>query len=181
VTAFELAQPRPVSVAHHRHASAQVVEGARRGLPVVVLAREPEDAVVSLVLFDRGRTAMRQALLDYVRFYEDVLPVLDRAVVATFPQVTSDLGAVIGAVNARFGTDFSVFEHTAENVERCFALIDEAQLGRLGHADEGRVARPSERRVETAAVLHADYRAEPDELRGRADRLYARLSVAAER
>ena len=49
VTAFELAQERPVTVAHHLHAAAHVVRAAQAGVPVIVLVRAPEDAIASVV------------------------------------------------------------------------------------------------------------------------------------
>jgi hypothetical protein len=176
VTAFELAQPDPVVVAHHRHASVHVVGGVRRELPAVVLVREPEDAVVSYVLYERGRVTMRQALRAYTRFYEDVLPYLDGVVVATFESVTSDLGAVVRAVNGRFGTDFAVFEHSAENVERCFARIEDEHRRRFGRVREERIARPSAQRVASAAALRERFRSEPPALRERAAELHALFS-----
>jgi len=47
VDAFELAQTRPVRIAHHTHAAAQVIAAARRGIPVLVIVRHPDDATVS--------------------------------------------------------------------------------------------------------------------------------------
>ena len=176
VTAFALAQPEPVVVAHHRHASVHIVNGVRRGLPAVVLVREPEDAVVSAVLYERCRLTMRQALLAYTRFYEDVLPHLDGVVVATFESVTSDFGRVVRTVNERFGTDFAVFEHSAENVERCFALIEDDHRRRFGRLREERIARPSAERASAAAALREQFRSGPEALRERAAELHALFS-----
>ena len=176
VAAFELAQPNPVVVAHHRHAGVHVVGGVRRGLPALVLVREPQDAVLSYVLYERGRITVRQALRAYARFFEDVLPYLDGVVVATFESVTSDFGRVVRAVNDRFGTDFAVFEHTAENVERCFARIEDEHRRRFGRVCEERIARPSAQRAASAAALHERFRSEPPALRTRADELHAFFS-----
>ena len=49
--------------------------------------------------------------------------------IATFEQVTTDFGEVINAINARFGTGFSLFEHTQDNVRRCFELIEHRSRG----------------------------------------------------
>jgi hypothetical protein len=179
VTAFELAQPRPVCVAHHRHAAVQVVEGARRRLPVLVLVRAPDDAVVSQVLYELGRMSLRRALEDYVRFYDAVLPVLDRVVVATFEQVTTDFGVVVRAVNERFGTDFVPFDHSDDTVRACLERIEQRHVRRLGRTVEEKIARPSPERAGRAEALRSAYRSEPPELRRHADALCAQLSAVA--
>ncbi|MFW6086488.1 MAG: hypothetical protein ACODAG_04730 [Myxococcota bacterium] len=127
VDAFLSAQRRPVTVAHHLHAAAQIVEGARRRLPTLVLIREPEEAVVSFKALqlqasrrDRGHpiaTSLRLLFRSYARFYRRVWPCRDQVVIAPFNDVIRDLGAVIQRVNTRFGTDFVPFEHTEANVQ----------------------------------------------------------------
>src|SRR5262245_32533170 len=41
-TAFQLAQTKPVRVAHHLHVPSQIIAGARWGIPTIVLVRDPE-------------------------------------------------------------------------------------------------------------------------------------------
>ena len=76
VTAFELAQERPVTVAHHLHAAAHVVRAAQAGVPVIVLVRAPEDAIASVVA-RKPSLAPEAAAAAYLRFYEGVAGVLD--------------------------------------------------------------------------------------------------------
>jgi hypothetical protein len=142
--AFRLAQERPVRIAHHLHAPAQVIAAARRGIPALVLIREPEDAVVSL-LMRQPELAPDDALRDYLGFYEPLLRHGDRIVVADFSEVTNDFGRVIRRLNARYGTRFSEFDHSPENVRRCFAILDEIHEARTGDDPgfEDGVARPS--------------------------------------
>ena len=64
-------------------------------------------------------------LAAWTRFYARLLPYRDRMVVGEFGRVTSDLGSLIEEMNARFGTAFTPFVHTPENVERVFAFIEE--------------------------------------------------------
>jgi hypothetical protein len=124
VFAFQSAQPQPVRVAHHLHAPAQVSVAAGRGLPVLLLIRPPEDAVVSSAMWWPHVTPA-DALPAYAHFYERLRPYRDACVVGCFDEVTTDLGAVIGRVNERYGREFARFEHTPENVARCYRLIDE--------------------------------------------------------
>ena len=47
VYAFQLSQARPVRVAHHLHAPAQLIEAARRGVPTLMVIREPRGALLA--------------------------------------------------------------------------------------------------------------------------------------
>jgi hypothetical protein len=134
VFAFQLAQERPVRVAHHLHAPIQVAAGIRMRIPVIVLVRAPADAVLSLVLRN-PYISIRRALRDYATFYERVLAIGNGYVVAPFDEVTADFGGVISRVNERYGTEFRSFDRTPTNVAECYALIEEKSLG-LPWADE---------------------------------------------
>lgn len=113
--AFKQSQQRPVLLAHHLHSPAQIIEGVRKGLPTLMTIRDPEDAVVSLVS-RWPYVTLCQALRSYARFYEKVEPYADGIVLSPFQQTTRHLGAVIEAVNQRFGTDFVPFDGTEESV-----------------------------------------------------------------
>jgi hypothetical protein len=122
VYALQLAQDKPVRLAHHLHAPAQVIAAARAGVPALVLIREPQGAVLSQLVREPG-VAMRDALVSYSRFYERLMPYRDRVVVGDFEEVTSDFGSVIRRLNARFGTSFKEFVHTESAVRDCFDLV----------------------------------------------------------
>ncbi|HXY71107.1 MAG TPA: hypothetical protein VEM41_01065 [Actinomycetota bacterium] len=154
--AFDLAQGRPVKTAHHLHSSAQVLEALRFGVPVLLLIRDPKDTVISHVIREPCVT-MRQSLSAWIRFYGRLLPVADRLFVADFTHVSSDFGAVIRDLNVRFGTGYKEFDHTDENVARCFEAIEERNRARFGTIVEGKVARPSEERGARKAQLVAQF------------------------
>jgi hypothetical protein len=128
VVAFQMAQARLVRVARHLHASAHVIAAVRRGLPTVVCVRRPEPTVLSQVIREPHVT-LAQSLRSFARFYESIHPYRSHLVIATFEQLISDFGACIAALNARFGTDFGLFEHTEDNVKRCFELIEHRSRG----------------------------------------------------
>ena len=177
VVAFQLAQERPASVAHHLHAAAQIAAAAEAGVPAVVLLRRPEEAIVSNVA--SFGVPMRLALREYVQFYQDVWAVRGRFVVAEFEALISDYGAVIGRLNGRFGTRFGLFDHTPENVARCFETIDACY--RAGPTPlQYTTARPSQARHAEKDALRARFHAgRYAELRGEAERLYERLAREA--
>ena len=160
VTAFEMAQPAPVAVAHHLHSAGHVTAAVHRGVPALLLVRAPADAVVSSVMrkpsLDLAAVAGR-----YETFHRPLLPLLDHIEVAGFDQVTTDFGAVIDRVNARFGTRF--------------ARIDALSHRLTGSLDATVVARLDAAKEEHAAGLREAYTALPEATRARLDDLYAAL------
>jgi hypothetical protein len=123
VYAFQLAQDRPVRLAHHLHAPAQLIEAARRGIPAVALIREPQGAILSQLIQEPDVT-LPDALFAYARCYERLRPYRDSFVIGEFRQVTEQFGTVIRQLNERFGTDFAEFAHTDANVREVFELND---------------------------------------------------------
>jgi hypothetical protein len=128
VYGVQLAQREPVRVAHHLHAPAQLIDAARRGIPTLLVIREPRGAILSHLIRE-PRVALRDALVAYSRFYECVAPYLSRFVVGDFDTVTGDFGSVIRRLNARFGTSLTEFVHTEANMRECFALIERRGAG----------------------------------------------------
>jgi hypothetical protein len=122
VYAFQIAQPRPVRLAHHLHAPAQLMEAARRGLPTIMVIREPRGAVLSQVVREPGVDVL-DALWAYSRFHESLAACRDAFVVADFGQVTNDFGAVVTRMNARFGTTYGVFDGSADDLAWCRRLV----------------------------------------------------------
>lgn len=126
VDAFRAAQPTPVQIAHHLHAPAQIVAGAKRGLPTLLLIRDPMEAVPSLkALHLQGAeifehppltTSLKHFFRIYARFYECVWPWRERYVIGHFPDVTHCFDLVVQSLNERFGTAFTAFDPTEERV-----------------------------------------------------------------
>lgn len=123
VYAFQLSQPRPVRLAHHLHAPAQLMEAARRGLPTLVVIREPRGAVLSQLVREPD-VDLLDALHAYKRFHASLMPFREAFVVADFREVTSDFGAVIRRMNDKYGTSFGVFAGTPSELSRCRQLIE---------------------------------------------------------
>ncbi|MET0800667.1 MAG: hypothetical protein ABWZ53_05820 [Actinomycetota bacterium] len=77
----------------------------------------------------------RQALTNWSRFYERVLPYREQVVVAGFHDVTTDYCAVLREVNERYGTSFACFEHTDANVRSVFDLMESATDSDTGRCE----------------------------------------------
>ena len=162
VYALQLAQERPVRLAHHLHAPAQLIEAARRRVPALLLVREPRGAILSQLVREPG-VALRDALVAYTRFHARLLPYLDAMVVADFETVTNDFGSIIRRLNRRFGMSLAEFGSTDANTSECFEFIE--QRGSLAPAllgfESGTVGKDVARQA-----LHAlQQRARPDDLR----------------
>jgi hypothetical protein len=158
VWAFRHAQSEDVRLAHHFHYPAQVVRAARWQIPILILIRKPTEAVISLVMKDP--LTLEQALRHYISFYRTVAQYRDACVLAPFEEVIEDYGAVIERVNNKFGTRFSVFHHTEENVREVFSRIEERHRTRNGGTIvETRIARPSLAKQEVRRRVRRDLEA----------------------
>ena len=183
LAAFLSAQPRPVRLAHHTHAAAQVITAVRWGVPTLVIVRAPADSALAHMVL-RGVSA-RSALVAWIRYHRRIMTVRHGFVAAAFDDVTHAYGPVLRRVNEAFGTTFGVFEHTAENQARVFAEIGERNRLLRGEQMTPQralwLARPTPERealkdrrrgeLETAALAP---------LRARADELHARILRTAE-
>lgn len=175
--AFMTAQPEPVNVAHHLHSLAQVKLGVKRGLPTLVLIREPCDAALSLTIRTERRSVV-WALEEYLDFYRGVEPLLHNVTVADFAETTTDMGAVIRRMNLKFGTHYEEFRHTEENAAEIYRQLDSIEQAAAGGEEirETHVARPSSARKELKQRLAAELETSPArELAAEATQLYRRI------
>lgn len=155
--AFRFSNGSRLRIAHHLHAPAQVLRGAALRIPTLVILREPGEAAVSWTIF-QPRVSLRQALRNYVHFYEPLWAVRDAIVMVPFQTLITDFSSAMARVNARFGTHFHGYEPTEENQRAIFAMVDELDRRHHGGAEEVNtltVARPSEERAAAKqALLH---------------------------
>lgn len=178
VVAFRLAQGRQIKMAHHLHAAAQIKRAARLDVPAIVLIREPSEAILSLLVRD-PHASVRWAFLSYVRFYSAVVPYLEKAVVAPFAAVTSDLASIIRTVNTRYGTTFKEFvptEDALNSVRQTVEWMGQRDSMSTGWDYRLGVAVPSEERRRAKEARRDEYLDERNEpLRLAAESLYERV------
>jgi hypothetical protein len=180
VVAFEQAQHERVRIAHHLHMPAQVMRAARWRIPTLVLARKPTDAVLSWVIRE-PEISTYEAMKHYVWFYEKVAGYRSAFVVASFDEMTQDYGAVLERVNSKFGTGFSLFDHSKDSVEGVFSRIEERHRARRdGGLDEKRIARPSAAKAGMKSALKKELQApQIKEITARAEAIYKDFVVAS--
>ncbi len=139
VQAFLSCQRKPVKVAHHYHAAAQIRLGVQWKIPTIVLIRKPKDAVMSYLIYESGNSAA-SCLKEYMRFYTAIFHYRESFITAEFGEVVNRFGDVMDRLNQTFYTNFDIFEHTKENVDLVFAQM-EGIAAELGQGAK-RVARP---------------------------------------
>jgi hypothetical protein len=104
--AYSQAQ-RGIRLATHVHSAAQIIRAVECGIPAVVLLRQPDQAVASMIQM----TGMMDADLhfrDYCAFYRPLRGLGDGFVTVEFSQVFGRFDELVMAVNEHFGTDLSV-------------------------------------------------------------------------
>jgi len=156
VTAVEYASEHRIRVASHVHHPAQVKQAYRRGVPVLIVIREPVDALASYLTYgEHGRPA--SAIAEYCSYYRELLPYLDGVVISDFSVNVSNLSETIERLNERFGLAIPPFDQTPENVELVFDEI--SRFHKLTHRnlDASSVApRPNPERQGTADQLREE-------------------------
>ncbi len=177
--AFLYANPG-VRLATHGHSKRLIKMAVRRGIPTVVLVREPDAVLASGIAYEPTTSRLR-VLRWYGRYLEAVEPIRDRVVVSTFKTTTEDFGAVIKACNDRFGCSFAPHVAAPDAEAAVFEAVEsdgQASTTYAGQAErfESLVSLPSEVRV--LAELPPLRPREQKEL-ARAWRAYQRLIVDA--
>ncbi|MGA9378498.1 MAG: hypothetical protein WBV73_06975 [Phormidium sp.] len=135
VAAIQSVQPKPLTIASHLHAAAQVIRAADLSIPTLLLIREPADAIISLksleleisyrfnVDYPGWGACLKSYLKAWIKFYLQVLPYRENYVIGLFDEVTNDFGAIIEQINQRFQTNFAIFKHTKESVKTIHKVV----------------------------------------------------------
>jgi hypothetical protein len=148
--AFKVANPQ-AHVSGHCHSIDAIRRSLGYGVPTLILLREPKGCVASLVQFVPG-LSVYAALGHYRRFHEGLLALGRGYFVASFEEVTHDLGRVIEAFNATMGTSFATYVKNDQNEARVEAVLQETNA-RYAGGGEGTSAVPSPYRLPTEEVM----------------------------
>jgi hypothetical protein len=177
--AFCAANPG-LQVACHAHNWTELAIAVRRGLPSVLLVREPLPAVASaLIRFDDSGIAQAPyALEEYARLYERALPRRAGFVLADFAEATGNVGDVVERVNARFGTSFTPFpDGDSDAVRRVTQAIQDSDARGLGDRSRLSGSLPSaERDRRKAAMIEQLQRPEYARLMSRCQAAYEKIT-----
>jgi hypothetical protein len=122
VHALQTSQKKPIEIAHHFHAPAQLMLALRWNIPALLLIREPAAAVASAMV-GFGVDDPSPLMQVYVAFHKPLMGVRDDLVVGEFQQTTSDFGAVIDMVNRRYGAHLDSFDGGQIGIDKVSASI----------------------------------------------------------
>lgn len=176
VGAFESAQNRPIKIAHHLHAPAQIIVAARKNIPAILLIRNPVDAIISMRALDLESSYLRppknqkitSLMKSYIYFYQRLIPYQNKYIISLFEATTNDFGSIIEKANNKFGTNFKIFNHSQENTKKVFD-------------NRGFHARPSERRQEIKQKIHEELQSElMQKLTAKANSIYHNFEKIAQ-
>lgn len=110
-------------IAHHTHTVENLRLGRMRGKPVLVLIRNPADAILSLRVLS-GRPTKR-CVDQYRRFYQAVLA-LDQFIAADFDEVTTNFSAIAAKLPLSIPTSADLAADTAKAHSMRQARADKA-------------------------------------------------------
>jgi hypothetical protein len=172
---FEQSNPE-IRIASHLHSHAHVRAALQQGVPTVVAARDPEDAVASEIVRATaadGTTSPSRLLARYERFYRHAARWVDDLIISPFATTTASPGLVVAALRDRTGLDLRT--EPASGPGAVVSAVEGYTVTAIGRVDELAVARPSAARQALAARIKEELRQQHgsrlDELRGLHDTL----------
>lgn len=121
--AFKLVN-RDVKLGHHHHVPAQIFKSISFGIPTVVVIRNPEDAVASLLVLKNSIKADIY-IKSFIKFYKSIVPVFDKVIVAHFPQIIENFNHTIEAVNRKYNKDFNLIDNIENRKEEIYKILNE--------------------------------------------------------
>lgn len=133
------------------HAPHTVRAAARMGRPCVLLIRQPDDVVASILTYDLRQTA-EAMFRAYAIYYEAVQRASSRVVVADFAEATHDIASVARRLEERYGMGIPEERARALRPEQVFARLDDDARAMVERDEitpeslERRISRPVEGR-----------------------------------
>lgn len=116
-----------LSLAHHSHAAAHVKRAMKIGVPSIILYRNPDDAVASLLALYENKIDAQTGFLEYIQFYAATLSLRGTLVrFYSFEDVTKRSGEVVADIAKAFNlpldadglTDGAVFARMDDKAQR---------------------------------------------------------------
>lgn len=106
-----------LNLAHHSHAAAHVIAAVQASVPVLVLYRNPDDAVRSLLAMLGRRASAAHAYTDYASFYKSILTLPRTSLLLVpFQLATEAPAVVIERLTQRFGLSLDVSKVTRTSI-----------------------------------------------------------------
>ena len=106
-----------IKLAHHTHSSTQVIKAVGYKVPTMVLIRQPEDVIASLLALD-SKLKVNVALGAYISFYRNILPYKKDFMIVDFEDVTETPALVVSEFNKRFDIRLTPPEFSEKRLNR---------------------------------------------------------------
>jgi len=121
--AIEDASGHELTIASHVHQPCQIKLALARGLPTVLVVRDPVSALASYLVYDR-RFSASTVIGEYCSYHRELVPYAERLLICEFDEVTSHISSVIGRINHRYSLQIPPFDEEPSNVKRVLAQIE---------------------------------------------------------
>jgi hypothetical protein len=121
--ALEDASEYRLTIASHVHLPSQVKLALARGLPTLLVIRDPVSALASYLVYDERFTAS-DVIREYCSYHRELVPYAERLLVCEFEEVTSDMAAVIDRINRRYSMRIPAFDDGPSNVKQVLNHIE---------------------------------------------------------
>jgi hypothetical protein len=122
VFALQNAAHNQLRISSHVHHPSQVKLAVERGVPTVLVVREPIAVLSSYLTYGQhGRAS--DVFKEYSSYHRELIPYVDQVLVCEFEEIVSDMTSVIARINHRFSTEIPPFDQSPTNVDAVFAEI----------------------------------------------------------
>lgn len=136
---FRLLDPS-LNIGHHTHSVANLKRCLRYAIPTLVLYRDPDDAIPSLVA--RFKPTVSEGATRYCRFYQFVMRHKRQFILASFEETTSNISSVIRRVEECTSLEFG--HHDADAIAA--QAVKHIRKWSEKHGDTGRISLPKKER-----------------------------------
>ena len=122
VSALQQAADHRIQISSHVHHPSQVKLAQIRGVPTVLIIRDPLDTLASYLTYGRhGHPAT--VIKEYCSYHRELLPYLDQLLLCEFTDNISDLSVTIARINERFSLEIPLFDQSPKNKAHVFNEI----------------------------------------------------------
>ncbi len=137
----------PKRIAHHTHSAAQIIYGAKRNIPMVVVIRDPLSAVTSLIIMNDLHRKDLSGIADlylkqYISFHEKIIGLRDKYILADFNMIINNYNHIITEVNEKYKVKFNLLNQDPNEQEAILETIKNDTLKRFKN-DHKKLSIPS--------------------------------------
>jgi len=122
VFALQNAAHNQLRISSHVHHPSQVKLAVERGVPTVLVVREPIAVLSSYLTYGQhGRASA--VFKEYSSYHRELIPYVDQILVCEFEEIVSDMTSVIARINRRFAMEIPPFDQSPTNVDAVFTEV----------------------------------------------------------